>query len=397
MTLWDELVGQDAASSELQAAASDARLPQPGQAMNHAWLITGPPGSGRSNAANVFAAALVCQTGTACGHCEDCTLVEAGTHPDVNSVRPEGLTYSVDETKQLIRRAQLAPARARWHVVVMEDADRLTETANNALLKTIEEPSPTAVWLLCAPSTEDLLPTIRSRCRHVAMRQPDVGAVAAYLETRVGADPAMAAFAARASQGHIGRARALVLDESARVRRAEVLRVPSSLTNISSCLAAAEQLVKAANADADSLTGARDAVEREALDESLGAGSEGTGVAASLRKSKSQVKDLEKRQLSRAKRTRRDQLDRALIDLLGFYRDVLAVQWDASEIGLINEELRPTIEQIAARSTPEDTRLRIEAIEDARQALQANVDPLLAMEALTVQLASPRANARRAL
>ncbi|MEI2641607.1 MAG: AAA family ATPase [Candidatus Nanopelagicales bacterium] len=180
MSVFDSLVGQDHVIEVLQAAAADASVEPAGPAMTHAWLFIGPPGSGRSNAAIAFGAALVCPNG-GCGLCEDCRAVRVGNHPDVEVVRPEGLSYKTEEARALVGRADLAPARARWHVIVMEDADRLTESANNVLLKSIEEPASRTVWLLCAPSVEDLLPTVRSRCQVIGLRTPSTAAVAAFL------------------------------------------------------------------------------------------------------------------------------------------------------------------------------------------------------------------------
>ncbi|MEI6623808.1 MAG: DNA polymerase III subunit delta', partial [Actinomycetes bacterium] len=249
MAVWDALVGQSEVVSELRAAVQDAALEPPGSAMTHAWLFTGPPGSGRSSAATAFAAALVCQQ-QGCGECHDCIGVRAGTHPDVEIVRPEGVSYKTADARALVSRASVAPARSRWHVMVVEDADRLTETANNVLLKAIEEPPPRAVWVLCTPSVEDVLPTIRSRCRQVMLRTPNPDEVARYLTESEGIDPATALFASKAAQGHVGRARALARDDQARQRRQEILSVPSKLADLASCIRAAKEIVDTAEADA---------------------------------------------------------------------------------------------------------------------------------------------------
>src|SRR5690242_6297027 len=219
--VFGDLVGQDAVVAELRAAAAAASAVLRGErntGMTHAWLLTGPPGSGRSVAARAFAAALLCPDG-GCGHCPSCHQVRAGTHADLLLVRPDGLSYGVRQTRSLVLRAAGAPSGGRWQVVVFEDADRATEQAANALLKAIEEPAPRTVWLLCAPSAEELVTTIRSRCRMVTLVVPSSAAVAQVLTERDGIEPARALAAARAAQGHIGRPRRLALDASAANRR----------------------------------------------------------------------------------------------------------------------------------------------------------------------------------
>ncbi|MEI7779208.1 MAG: DNA polymerase III subunit delta' [Actinomycetes bacterium] len=389
MSAWDLLIGQSGVVAELDRAASAAHTDPGGRhsgAMTHAWLVTGPPGSGRSNAAIAFAMALMCPEG-GCGECVDCRSVARRSHVDVEIIRPEGLSYRTGETRELVRRASIAPARGGWHVMIIEDADRLTESANNVLLKAIEEPPPHTVWVLCAPSTEDVLPTIRSRCRVVRLRTPDAAAVTAALIERDEVDPAMAAFAARAAQGHIGRARALATDEGARIRRQEILRIPTQSEDLASCFAAAANVLEAATEDAKSQTDPQDEKERSNLLRAYGEGGEGKGISRTPRGAKGAVKELEDRQTSRRTRTVRDSLDRALIDLLSFYRDVLVMQTGA-EVGLVNDEMRTQLVQVASRSTPESTRRRIDVVSDARLALHANVAPLLALEALVVGLRS---------
>ena len=392
MTVWDSLVGQTEVIDRLKAAAADAHLQVPGSAMTHAWLMTGPPGSGRSIAATALAAALVCRNG-GCGECPDCVGVRAATHPDVEVIKPEGLSYRTADARALVTRASIAPARSRWHVSVVEDADRLTETANNVLLKAIEEPPPRAVWVLCAPGVEDVLPTIRSRCRQVMLRTPSPAEVAAFLAATDGVDHATALFAARAAQGHVGRARVLARDSDARTRRHEILSVPSRLRDLQACMDAAAEVVHTAKLDATALTAPLDEKEREDLLLAWGEGAEGRGLKGPVRGVKGALKELEDRQASRRNRTQRDQLDRALVDLLAYFRDVLAIQF-AEQSGeenpvLINEELHSDIDRAAQSSDPVATMRRIDAIERARLALTANVTPLLAIEALTIDLRNP--------
>ncbi|GLV74959.1 DNA polymerase III subunit delta' [Streptomyces hygroscopicus] len=405
MAVWDDLVGQDRVAAQLTAAARDADAlvtavsgaasasaeePMASSKMTHAWLFTGPPGSGRATAARAFAAALQCVSPDralggvpGCGFCDGCHTALIGTHADVEVVRTDMLTIGVKETRDLVRRAQLSPAGGRWQVIVLEDADRLTEGAGNVLLKAVEEPAPRTVWLLCAPSLEDVLPTIRSRCRLLTLRTPSVDAVADILVRRDGVDPELAASAARATQGHIGRARRLATDERARARRAAVLKLPLRVDDVGGCLKAAQELIDAAAEDAKQVAEEVDAKETEELRAALGAAA-GTGGRLP-RGTAGAMKDLQDRQKRRATRTQRDSLDLALTELTGFYRDVLALQL-GSQVALANTDVRDALERIASGSKPERTLRRIEAITACRQALDSNVAPLLAVEAMTMAL-----------
>jgi DNA polymerase-3 subunit delta' len=390
VTIWSSLVGQDAVVEQLSRAADDAQLMlrgENGPSMTHAWLFTGPPGSGRSTAATCFAAALVCSEG-GCGFCQACRTAPLNGHADVDVVSTSELTYGVDDARELVRSSSMSPVNAPWHVIVIEDADRLTERAVNVLLKALEEPPPHTVWILCAPSVEDVLPTIVSRTRHVNLATPSTASVAQLLIEAYGVDTAMASFAARASQGHIGRARALAKDEHARMRRQEVLRIPLSLHDIPGCFASASNLLGAATDDAKAITEPLDAAEQARLESTYGAGAEGVTKAKMDKLMKSAQKDLNDSQKKRATRTVRDQLDRALVDLLGLYRDVLMIQLD-SPVMLINDEMRPQLSQLAAGGTANDTGRRLEAIEHTRAQIRANVAPLSALESLMVELKDP--------
>ena len=387
--VFDDLAGQDAVVAQLSKAAAAATAllagerPEPG-ALTHAWLFTGPPGSGRSVAARSFAAALLCPSG-GCGDCASCRQVRAGTHADLMLIRPEGLSYGVKQTRDLVLRAAGAPTGGRWRVVLFEDADRCTEQAANALLKAIEEPAPRTVWLLCAPSAEDLVPTIRSRCRVVTLVVPASSAVANVLVTRDGIDPAKALAAARAAQGHVGRARRLALDASAAKRRADVLRVPLEAVSLGPALSLAAALVRTAEEEAKAVTEGLDEPERDFLRKAYGEGSTGKGVAKAMRGMAGAMKDLEDRQKSRATRVKRDTLDQALLDLAVFYRDVLMIQLGA-DVELANTDREADLRRIASLSSPESTLRRLQAVMRCRDRLPLNVAPLLAVEEMALSL-----------
>jgi DNA polymerase III subunit delta' len=383
--VFDRLAGQEAVVEQLRQAATAA------VGMTHAWLFTGPPGSGRSVAARAFAAALLCDR-QGCGECPSCRQVVVSSHADLLFVRPDGLSYGVRQTRGLVLRAAAAPVCGRWRVVLFEDADRATEQAANALLKAIEEPAPRTVWLLCAPSADDLPTTIRSRCRLITLRTPSSAAVAAVL-AREGIGQGQALAAARAAQGHIGRARRLATDPEAAARRAEVLTAAFQLGRprpgggLGQALSAAAALVKAADAETTAVTEELDVPEREAMRQAFGEGSTGKGVASAIRGAAGALRELEDRQKSRATRVKRDSLDRALLDLAGLYRDVLAVQFGA-DVELANSGQRAELGQLAAACAPASTVRRIEAIMKCRERLAASVAPLLAVEEMTLALAA---------
>lgn len=383
MSVWDDLIGQEALVASLKhsviAAASALEGQHTGSAMTHAWLFTGPPGSGRSNAARAFAAALQCERG-GCGECLACRTTLAGSNADVTSLITEQSVIRTDAAREAVRMAALSPANRRWQIMIVEDADRLHERAADALLKSLEEPAPRTVWLLCAPTVEDVVPTIRSRCRPLVLRTPPTAAVADYLVRRDGVPSAVATFAARASQGHIGRARALARDEATRNRRREVLRIPTQLSDLGACMTSAANLSDAATEEAKPRSDALDAKELADLELAYGSGRGGqaTGFAAAR-------KELQRDQKQRAKRLVKDSIDRSLLDLASFYRDVVAVQLGAPG-GLVNEELRQDIDTMARATSGEASALRLVTIFDTRELLETEVAPLLALESLMISL-----------
>jgi len=372
VSVYDELIGQSHLIETLSAAVKAAASGEESQEMTHAWIFTGPPGSGRSSAAIAFAQALVCKE-NGCGTCNECITAKSGAHPDIEILKSEGLSIKIDEIRELLTRTAWAPSMGGWRVVVMEDADRLTESAANALLKAIEEPGLRTVWLLCAPTLHDILPTIRSRCRHIQLHTPSNSDVAEFLISKHQIAPKMADFAARVSQGHIGRARHLATNEEVRNRRSAILSIPSQLNSVASAYAAAAKLVELANAESDAISEALDEKEYEELATALGKG--GSKV----------LKELEKEQKSRATRITRDTLDGALLDLATYYRDVMMIQAGNTD-SLINAELADQIIKTAENTQSQKTLAKMDAIMSARENLQRNGAPLLVMEALMCEL-----------
>jgi DNA polymerase-3 subunit delta' len=381
-SVYENLVGQEHITAILKGAVEASRSGAETQEMTHAWVFTGPPGSGRSSAAVAFAQALVCSE-SGCGHCNECRSAMAGSHPDVEIIRTEGLSIKVEEVRELLTRVAWAPSMGGWRVVVMEDADRLTESAANALLKAIEEPGNRTVWLLCAPTLHDVLPTIRSRCRHIQLHTPSDQAVAQVLINRDGISPEMAKFAARVSQGHIGRAKYLALNESVRSNRTTIMHLPLQLNSLAAAFKAAQTLVDLATASANASADERDEKEIAALQEAYGKGATGRGMATGAAKA---VKELEKEQKSRATRMVRDSIDGALLDIATFYRDVMMVQSGSSD-AIINTDMVDAINAYAAKHPKHTTINKMSAIMDARTNLSHNAAPLLTCEALFCRLA----------
>ena len=381
-SVYENLVGQDHITAILKGAVEASRSGIESQEMTHAWVFTGPPGSGRSSAAVAFAQALICPH-MGCGECNECRSALNGSHPDVEIIRTEGLSIKVEEVRELLTRVAWAPSMGGWRVVVMEDADRLTESAANALLKAIEEPGNRTVWLLCAPTLHDVLPTIRSRCRHIQLHTPSDEAVAQVLINRDGISPAMAQFAARVSQGHIGRAKYLALNENVRSNRATIMNLPLQLNSLAAAFNAAKILVDLATNEANSSAEVRDEKEITALQEAYGKGATGRGMASGAAKA---VKELEKEQKSRATRMVRDSIDGALLDIATFYRDVMMVQAGSSE-AIINTDMVVAINAYAAKHPSHTTINKMSAIMEARTNLAHNAAPLLTCEALMCRLA----------
>ncbi len=381
-SVFDDLVGQEHIIDILKGAVAASRTGSNSQEMTHAWVFTGPPGSGRSSAAIAFAQALICPN-KGCGGCNECQSASTGGHPDVEVIRTEGLSIKVEEIRELLTRVAWAPSMGGWRVVVMEDADRLTESAANALLKAIEEPGTRTVWLLCAPTLHDVLPTIRSRCRHLQLRTPSIEAVTQVLIKRDKISPTMADFVARVSQGHIGRARYLATNELVRSNRRVIMQLPFQLGSLAEAYLAAQTLVDMATTEANMTSNERDEKEVEKLQEAYGKGATGRGIATGAAKA---VKELEKEQKSRSTRMVRDSIDGALLDLAIVYRDVMLVQTGATE-SIINSDMRAEIETYASRVPAHIAVHKMGAILEARNHLAINAAPLVTCEALMCELA----------
>jgi DNA polymerase-3 subunit delta' len=380
MSVFNSLIDQPQVVQTLKDAVGSANINEDAsQVMTNTWLFTGPAGSGRSNAAIAFAAALVCEKG-GCSTCNSCISTILGTHADVELIKTQGLSIKIDEVRELITRASWKPSIANYRIVVIEDADRLTDSAANALLKVIEEPGLRTIWLLCAPTLTDVLPTIRSRCRHLALRTPSTKAITKLLIERDQIETKTAEFVARASGGHIGRARRLALDATARQNRENILRLPLMIKDIASAYKAAQFLVDSAKSEAVADAEEKDQNEISKLKEAWGS----TGSKMVTGGSKA-IKELEKEQKSRSTRMVRDYLDRALLDLATLYRDVLLLQSNSTD-SLINQDLIEQIKLMATSTNPAKTLGKIEGILKTRRNLAQNAAPLLLIEALMCEL-----------
>jgi DNA polymerase III subunit delta' len=377
--IWRELFGQSDAIAQLEQAVSNRD-----SGVHHAWLMTGPPGSGRSNMAVAFAAALLCKDG-GCGTCHSCNLAMSGNHPDINLLTTEKVGISIEEVRNLVVSAQMGGSMGRYRVMIIEDADRMAERSSNVLLKALEEPPAGTVWILCAPSEADMLPTIRSRVRRIALKTPSVEEVAKLLVERDSIEHSLALTVAAEAQSHIGMARRLGTSVDARGRRKDTLVAALAIDTVTNAVYTAERWIELARRDADALTAERDADEREELLRVLGV--EDTSKLPPY--ARADVKALEESQKKRATRSLRDGLDRILVDLLSLFRDVLMVQLSAG-VPLVNESLKSQIDSVAQRSTAQQSLEKLHQIELARTRIAANVKDLMVLEALAVNLKTKR-------
>jgi DNA polymerase-3 subunit delta' len=346
--------------------------------VHHAWLFTGPPGSGRSQLALAFAASLLCAEG-GCGTCNSCQMIQSKNHPDVQVLNTDRVLISIDEVTEFIEKSIQMPAIGKYRVMVIEDADRMSERTSNLLLKSLEEPPKGTIWMICAPSEADLLPTIRSRVRRVQLKVPTVEAVAQLLVEKYGIGVELAQQSAAQAQSHVGMARRLASNAGARDRRSQALKAVLSITDIPSAMAVSEALAKLAESDGAQLTAEQDEAERKELFISLGVSEESKLNPSS----RAQLRRLEESQKRRATRSKRDGLDRILIDLMGLYRDVLTVQLGAGE-PLINIDLVQEITKLANESTQAQSIHNIEEIEKVRYRMERNVRDTYLLDSLAV-------------
>lgn len=373
--VWAELLGQPEAIGQLEIAIRGKA-----EGVYHAWLITGPPGSGRSNMAHAFATALLCEK-NGCGQCKSCLMAAAGSHPDISTLATERVQISIDEVRELVASSQFGGSLGKYRIMIIEDADRMQERSSNVLLKALEEPPAGTIWLLCAPSEADMLPTIRSRVRRVGLKVPAVEEVARILIERDGVESKLAHQVAAEAQSHIGMAKRLATSSEARSRRRETLMAALAINGVTSAVNTAERWLDIAKKDAEALTTERDEEEKTAMMRSLGL-QPGDAIPANL---KADIRALEEGQKRRATRSVRDGLDRILVDLLSLYRDVLTVQISAN-VALVNEDLRSGIKETAEATTPAETIHKLEAIAEARIRIDSNVRDLMVLESLAVQL-----------
>jgi DNA polymerase-3 subunit delta' len=382
--VWDELTGQAEAIAVFESAVSAAAVGGSGDSsMTHSWLITGPPGSGRSNLAYAFATALL-SSGDRVADESVAKQVAARSHPDLGVLSTEKVIITIGEVRDLVATSYFSPSVGRYRVMIIEDADRMRENASNVLLKALEEPPPRTVWILCAPSEADLIPTIRSRVRTVRLRVPDIAEVAELLERRDGVDAATATRAAREAQSHIGMAHRLATNADARDRRAATLAIALGIRSVSDAVIAAASLLELAKADAEAITEERDAQERENAMRSLGIEPGGT-IPPALR---AQLRALDEDQKRRATRSLRDGIDRIMVDLLSLYRDILLIQLGVMQAqgaaDPINLVILEELHDASRVSSAVQTLATMDAIASARRRIEANVAPALALEAMLV-------------
>lgn len=380
-SLWDRLIDQEQSRQLLRSSACSDDNKQ----MSHAWLFTGSPGSGRSVAARVFAAALQCEQedpeNRGCGECKSCQLVMEGAHPDVYVLATDKVTIGIEEVRGLIQISQSSPTAGKWRVILVEDTDRMLERTTNVLLKAVEEPPQKTVWLLCAPSVTDVLPTIRSRCRHVQLRVPRPEIVAQQLVQEINIVPELAIQCALEAQSHVGVARRLAQDPARRRKRLQTLAEVVNLRYPSQAVALAQRIVEATKETVSKELEEKHQTEKSEFLAQLGIAPTGR-VPASL---SSQIRELEEEQKRRVTRAIRDGVDRVLSDVESIYRDGLVRKYSA-DLMIMNPGGADLADLLAKELSAAELLKCIGLVDKARSRLNANVAPLLALEALFVML-----------
>ena len=377
MSVWDSLVGQQPVIDMLSRIAQG----DPGQ-ITQSWLICGPPGSGRSNMARAFAAALESPDH---GMNDEPTRVTqqvlAGTHPDVTVLATNKVTIGIDQVREIITTSEQMPATAPWRIIIIEDVDRMLERTTNVLLKEIEEPAEHCIWLLCAPSAQDVLPTIRSRTRIVNLAVPSASAVAEFLTSTTNVEPKIAQRAARLSEGHIGIAKLYATDKRVMTDRDELVVGVLNLARASDAVLLAGNLIDNAKAQAE-VDASRTAADQEAEFRRINGLEPGERIPPKLRGAFNQIAKKDDLKRLTTRRTR-DVLDRALNSIASIYRDVAVLQNNAEDsVGLINLENRSAITELSVRLNRAGAVARLDEVAHARKRLAGNGNPLLVFESL---------------
>ena len=377
MSVWDSLVGQQPVIDMLSRIAQG----DPSQ-IAQSWLICGPPGSGRSNMARAFAAALESPDH---GMSDEPTRVTqqvlAGTHPDVTVLATNKVTIGIDQVREIITASEQMPATAPWRIIIIEDVDRMLERTTNVLLKEIEEPAEHCIWLLCAPSAQDVLPTIRSRTRIVNLAVPSTQAVAGFLTSTTNVEPKVAQRAARLAEGHIGIAKLYATDEQVMTDRDELVVGVLNLARASDAVLLAGNLIDNAKAQAE-VDASRTAADQEAEFRRINGLEPGERIPPKLRGAFNQIAKKDDLKRLTTRRTR-DVLDRALNSIASIYRDVAVLQNNAEDsVGLINLENRSAITELSVRLDRAGAVARLDEVAHARKRLAGNGNPLLVFESL---------------
>jgi DNA polymerase-3 subunit delta' len=389
MSVWDSLVGQDKAIAQLkEVLAAPKDLAQ-------SWLICGAPGSGRSNLALAFAAALECPNGGD-GTCPQCKAVLAGTHPDVSVLSTTTVGIDIDSVRRLVATSEQMPQMGRWRILLITDVDRMAERTTNVLLKEVEEPAANTIWLLCAPSAQSVLPTIRSRCRVLTLAVPTNPQVSDFLLKKYGKgsgfEPPLtdsqAHQAARLAQGHIGLASLYATHHEMVTSRREILEKLLRLVRASDAVLLADDILKIADDQAQQSVEERARRRQQDFRRDNGLGADETMPPRLL----AQYRQLDKKADLKREQTRatRDVLDRFLNDISSLYRDVGVVQAGAiDQAGLVNLSLRDQVVALSLRLSGREVIDRLDAVETARRRLNGNGSPQLVFEALLTALVPP--------